>query len=97
MEKNEIETALQKSRKSFSEKTLPDALHTQKKDSRSISDVSQKFIEICALQVMHSAESCKYLFSTFLFGAGSLAFGNRCQIILKVFPERKKWKDPYKS
>ncbi|XP_004510700.1 golgin candidate 3-like isoform X2 [Cicer arietinum] len=39
MEKNEIETALQKSRKSFSEKTLPDALHTQKKDSRSISDM----------------------------------------------------------
>jgi hypothetical protein len=53
MEKNEIEVALEKSRKSFTEKRLSDALHVQKKDSSSISDVSQNFIEIGALQVMH--------------------------------------------
>jgi hypothetical protein len=53
MEKKEIESALEKSRKSFTEKRLSDALHVQKKDSSSISDVSQNFIEIGALQVMH--------------------------------------------
>ncbi|KAK2406944.1 golgin candidate [Trifolium repens] len=46
MEKNEIEVALEKSRKSFTEKRLSDALHVQKKDSSSISDMpdcSEKF------------------------------------------------------
>lgn len=57
MEKNEIEAAFEKSRKSFTEKILSDALHIQKKDSSSITDVSQNFIEICALQAMQS-ESC---------------------------------------
>ncbi|XP_058754327.1 golgin candidate 3-like [Vicia villosa] len=38
-EKNEAEVALEKSRKSFTEKMLSDALHIQKKDSSSISDM----------------------------------------------------------
>jgi len=41
MEKSEIEAALEKSRKSFTEKMLLDALHIQKKHLSSISDVSQ--------------------------------------------------------
>lgn len=56
MEKNETEATLDKSRKSFTAK-MSNAAHTQIKDLSSISDVSQSFIAICALQVMHS-ESC---------------------------------------
>lgn len=39
MEKSEIEAALEKSRKSFTEKMLSDAFHIQKKDLSSISDM----------------------------------------------------------
>lgn len=39
-EKSEIDAALEKSRKSFTEKMLSDALHVQKKDLSSISDMS---------------------------------------------------------
>ncbi|PNY07314.1 golgin candidate 4-like protein [Trifolium pratense] len=42
MEKNETEAALEKSRKSFTEKMLSDALHVQKKESSSISDMPDR-------------------------------------------------------
>jgi len=54
MEKNEIEAALENSRKSFTDKMMRDASHTEEKDSSSASDVSQNFIAICILHVMHS-------------------------------------------
>jgi len=52
MEKSEIEAALENSRKSFTDKMMRDASHTQEKDSSSVSDVSQNFIAICTLHVM---------------------------------------------
>lgn len=52
MEKNEIEAALENSRKSFTDKMMRDATHTQEKDSSSVSDVSQNFIAIGTLFVM---------------------------------------------
>ncbi|XP_045790346.1 golgin candidate 3-like isoform X1 [Trifolium pratense] len=42
MEKNEIEAALEKSKNSFTEKMLSDALHVQKKESSSISDMPDR-------------------------------------------------------
>ncbi|KAK7349473.1 hypothetical protein VNO77_06865 [Canavalia gladiata] len=39
MEKNEIEASLENSRKSFTDKMMPDASHVQKKDSSSIGDI----------------------------------------------------------
>ncbi|XP_017442454.1 golgin candidate 3 isoform X2 [Vigna angularis] len=45
MEKNEIEAALENSRKSFTDKMMRDASHTQEKDSSSMPDHSKSFPE----------------------------------------------------
>jgi len=54
MEKSEIEAALENSKKSFKDKMMRDSSHTQEKDSSSVTDVSQNYIAICILHVMHS-------------------------------------------
>ncbi|KAG4938109.1 hypothetical protein JHK84_044358 [Glycine max] len=57
MERTEIEAELENSRKSFTDKMMPDASHIQKKDSSSVGDVSQNFIAICALQMPDHSKS----------------------------------------